>query len=91
MGCPAAAAATGKTEHAVRLFLWVCGETTDAFVKRSLAVIAGAAFFDDMTLHYNDIIFFLYIHDIFNFLILVLKMFCGDSVNIIADVEAVNY
>lgn len=88
MCCPAAAAATGHTQHTIRFVLWIYRKTASAFVKRPLAVVAGAAFLDDMTLNYDNVIF---VFHIFSFLIYVYKTFCFDLVNIISDVEVINY
>ena len=66
---PAAAAATSQIEHAIGLVLWVSGKAAGAFVECLLAIVAGAAFLDNVALHYDDIIFVLHISHIFGFLI----------------------
>jgi hypothetical protein len=95
MGRPAATAAAGQTQHAIHLVLWVCGKTTGAFVKCPLTVVAGAAFFDDMTLNDYDIVFDFQIYHISNFLlsfvsvnrtiIFELKVIRGDLIYNLAD------
>lgn len=54
---PAAAAATGQIQRAIGFVPGIAGKTAGAFVKCCFAIIAGASFFNDMTLHNDDVIF----------------------------------
>lgn len=56
--CPAAASAAGEVDHAVVFIRRVIGKPAGAFMKRLFAQIAGAAFFDNMTLNNDDVFFF---------------------------------
>jgi hypothetical protein len=49
----AAAASTGQADFSICLFLRVIRKAAGAFGKCLFAKITGAAFFDDVTLHYN--------------------------------------
>jgi len=65
---PAAAAAAGQAENAIRPIFGVCRKAAGVLVKCPLAVVAGAAFFDDMALHDNDVVFVFQVYHISVFL-----------------------
>ena len=52
---PAAAAATGQIKRAIIFIIGIAGKAPRTIMECFLAVVAGTAFLDDVTLYDNDV------------------------------------